>query len=81
MTVVSFLFSLFQAIAGVKALAQYAAEFGRLVMTWYIQGQEQKTLQMIADAAALGARAKTEDERYVAALKWKEALSRPRVSL
>lgn len=50
------------------------------VVLWYVGRQQAETLSMISDAAALAARASTDDERYAAALAWKNALSRPRIT-
>jgi hypothetical protein len=41
---------------------------------------KRSTISAIADAAAYAANAKSDEERYAAAEKWREALSRPRYS-
>lgn len=46
----------------------------------YVTSCQQKTLSMIVDAAAMAARANTQEERYAAADAWRAALSRNRVS-
>lgn len=50
------------------------------VVQWWIQRQTNETLGQISDAAALGARAKTDADRYAVAAKWQEVLQRARVS-
>lgn len=46
----------------------------------YVTNCQQKTLAMILDAASFAVRAKTQDERFQAAEKWRDALSRDRIS-
>lgn len=77
---ISFLLQLFAAISSVKALTEYAMQFAQGIMTWYINNQTNETLSQIADAAAMSARAQTDEERYKAAEAWQLALSRPRVT-
>ena len=72
--------SLFDALVAIKGLADYIFKFAGAVSLWYVQKQQSETLSAIADAAAFASRAKTDDERYQAAQKWRDALSRPRVS-
>ncbi len=74
------LFAIFKALAEIKALADYVNQFASAVTQWYIQKQKAETLSLIADAAALAARASTDEERYQASEKWRLALSRNRVS-
>lgn len=76
MTIAAF----FTALANIKSIAGYVDTFAKQVAIWYLQKQENKTLSMIADAAAFASRARSDEERYAAAQKWQEALSRPRVS-
>lgn len=66
-------------LAVIKAIPIVETWFQALV-TAYIQAQTMATLSAIADAAALAARATTDDERYQAAIAWRQALSRNRVS-
>lgn len=61
----------------IKAIPIIDSWFGQLVAAWMAM-QTQKTLSGIADAAALGARAATDTDRFKAAEKWREALSQPR---
>lgn len=74
------IFSLFTALANIKAIAGYIETFASAVTGWYVQKQTTETLSQISDAAAFAARAKTDDDRYQAAEKWRVALSRPRAS-
>ena len=50
------------------------------VVLWYCQNATNQTLSAIADAAALAAKAQTDDERYAAAAAWSAALSRSRIT-
>lgn len=77
---IAFVAGLFTALANIRALASLIEEFAGAVTLWYVQRQESKTLSMISDAAALAAKANSQEERYEAAKKWQDALSRPRVS-
>lgn len=79
MAVVTFFVSLFTAIANVKQLAEYADKFASMIMLWYVQSSQSATLSQIADAAAMSARAQTQEDRFKAAEAWQRALSRPRV--
>lgn len=72
--------SLLNAIAAIPALVGYLNQFVQTVLGWYIGRQQSETLAEIADAAALSARAKTDDERFAAAERWQTALSRTRIS-
>lgn len=69
----NFIFSCLKAIPIVDGWFQQFIVF-------YINQQTQKTKADIADAAALGARATTDEERYESAKMWLAALSRPRIS-
>lgn len=64
-------------VAFVKAIPIIDGWF-RLAMAAWMNGQTNETLTNIADAAALAARAKTDEDRYAAAAKWQAALSQPR---
>lgn len=76
----AFVTSTFTALANIKAIAGYIDEFAGAVVIWYVQRQKSETLTQISDAAALAARADTDEARYEAAQKWKDALSRNRVT-
>ena len=49
------------------------------LVQWWSNRQTAETMAKVADAAAMAARAKTQEERYAAAEAWRGALSRPRV--
>jgi hypothetical protein len=51
------------------------------VVLWYVARQQAQVLAAIADAAAMSARASTDQERYDAASRWKAALSLPRTTV
>lgn len=73
MTVISAILSIIKAIPTVDSWFQQ-------LMAAYVLQQQAETLSAISDAAALAARATTDEERFAAALAWKNALSRPRVT-
>jgi hypothetical protein len=70
--------AIFQGLAAIPAILGYVKDFAAGVSLWYMQNATKDTLTAIADAAALAARANSDEERYAAALAWKLALSRPR---
>jgi len=72
--------AILNAIAAIPSLLGYLQTFAAQVVLWYVQSQNNTTLSAIADAAAFAAKAQTEADRYAAAQKWKDALSRPRIS-
>jgi hypothetical protein len=72
--------AILDAIAAIPAIAGYLNTLIQGIIGWYIAKQHSDTLAAIADAAALAARAVTDDERYKAAQAWKDALSRGRTS-
>lgn len=74
------LFTLLNAIVAVPKIGQQIQGIIALVVLWYVQKSEKETLTKIADAAAYAARATNQEERLAAAQKWKEALSRDRIS-
>lgn len=72
--------SILSALAAIPQILGYVETFAGAVTAWYIERQKSETLSLIADAAALAARAQTDDDRYKAAEAWRVALSRPRNS-
>ena len=72
---------LLNAVAAIPKIAGYVERFAAAVTGWYVERQTSKTLALIADAAALSARAKTHEERLNAAQAWVRALSRDRYSV
>lgn len=68
------------ALAALPKIAAYVEQFAAACALWWISRQKTETLAEIADAAALTARAQTQEDRYAAIEKWREALSRPRVT-
>lgn len=65
------------AVGLIKAIPVLDSWFQQIVALW-MTAQTAETLAAVADAAALGARAQTDTDRYAAAAKWREALSRSR---
>jgi hypothetical protein len=72
--------SILNALAAIPKILGYVESFAAQIALWYIQSQNDATISAIADAAAFAANAQTDEERYAAAEKWREALSRPRYS-
>ena len=77
----SFIYALLNALAAIPAICGYVEKFASAVTLWLVQRQNNATLQKIADAAALGARAQTDEDRYAVAQAWRDALSQPRASV
>lgn len=78
MNLAAWLFALFEALAAIAQLAGLMRELASKIAAWYLAEQEEETLRGIIDAANFAARAKTQEERFQAAQKWREALSRRR---
>lgn len=76
----TFIGSLFTALANIKVIGGYLEDFAAAVTMWWVQRQKTETLALVADAAALGAKAENDEERYKATDAWALALKRPRVS-
>ncbi len=66
------------AIIAVPKIGALVMDFIGALTSWYVQKQTRETQGLIADAAALGARAQTQEDRYVCAEAWQKALSRSR---
>jgi len=64
-------------IAIFKAIPVLDSWFRELLAS-YLSSQATETQTQICDAAAMSARAKTDDDRYKAAAAWQSAMSRPR---
>jgi hypothetical protein len=64
--------------AAIKAIPIVDSWFRQIVAAW-MQSQTRATLSDITDAASFAARAETDEQRYIAAEKWRQALSRSRV--
>lgn len=71
--------AILSALVKIPQILGYVEEFAKAVTQWYVARQTSQTLGMIADAAAFAARAKSDEERFQAALRWKNALSRERI--
>lgn len=66
-------------VGGIKAIPILDGWFQQLI-SLYLVLQTQATRSALVDAAALAARAVTDDDRYKASAGWQKALQRPRVS-
>lgn len=76
---IQFALSLFTALAAIPKILGYLEDFAAGVMLWYVNHSKAANMQAIADAAALSARAETDDEFYAASDAWHSALTRKRV--
>ena len=72
--------SILNALTAIPQILGYVEAFAAAVTGWYVQRQKAETLSKIADAAALAARAQTDQDRYAAAQAWQVALARPRIT-
>ena len=70
--------SVFSAIVGLIKAIPIVDGWMQQLVALYVTQQTAATLQGIVDAAAMAARAKTDEERYVAADAWRIALSKSR---
>ena len=78
--VVTFLMSMFTAIASINSLAGYAQEFAAALTQWLVTQATDAQRQAISDAVALQSAAKTDADRYAAADAWQKVLAQGRVS-
>lgn len=78
---IAFVSSLLTALAAIPTLLNLIESFAGAVSLWFVQRQNNQTLSMIADAAALAAKATNETERYAAIQAWQAALTRSRASI
>lgn len=72
--------AILNAIAAIPALLGYVEKFAAQCALWWIQRQKAESLAAVSDAAALAARATTDEERYKATDAWHHALGLPRVT-
>lgn len=66
-------------VAFIKAIPIIDGWFQQIMVAW-MDGQNADTKSKILDAAALGARAVTDADRYKASQMWQVALKRPRIT-
>lgn len=76
---IAFVMALFSALSSVPKIAAILEKFAAAVVLWYIGRSEMETNKIIIGAASAAARARNQEERYVALERWKDALSRPRI--
>lgn len=50
----------------------------QVIVLWYVSRQGKETLKGLANAAAIAAKCKTQEERHAALDSWTTALNRPR---
>ena len=72
--------TILNALIAIPKILGFVEQFAAAVTSWYCQRAQSETLKAIADAAALGARAQTDDDRYKVAQAWQSALSKPRIT-
>lgn len=72
--------TILNALIAIPQICGYVESAVQAIIVWYVQRQNNETLAAIADAAALGAKAQTDQDRYAVAQAWQTALSRPRVT-
>ena len=72
--------TLLNALIAVPKLASLVESLCAQITAWYVARQTNETLSLIADAAALSANSKTDQDRLNASKAWQIALSRDRVS-
>jgi hypothetical protein len=75
MTAIQFLEALVAAIRAIPILDSWFVQ----LLSIYITSATEKTRTEIVDVAALSAKATTDGDRYEAAKKWQDALSRDRI--
>ena len=63
----------------IPRLAGIVEQLCAAVSAWYLSRQRAETYRQIIDAAALSAKAESQDDRYKALEAWRTALSRERV--
>lgn len=72
---------LLEALIAIPKIGDMVSSVVDAIVSWWVARQTSETLDMIADAAALAARAETDADRYAAAAAWQKALSQPRETL
>lgn len=74
----AFIGQLLNALIAIPKIADIVMAIAEAVTTWYISKANEETNKYILDAAALSARAKTQEDRSKALDAWRLALSRTR---
>lgn len=72
--------AILNALVAIPQIASYVEQAVAAATLWWVQRQQAQTLSSIADAAALAAKAQTDEDRYKATDAWANALKLPRVS-
>lgn len=80
MSLISLIPALLDALVAIPKIGDMVTSVVSSIVLWWAGKQKLETLSLIADAAALSARAKTDPDRYAAAAAWQKALSRPKVT-
>lgn len=72
---------LLDALVAIPKIGDMVSAAVTFIVQWWANKQTAETMAKVADAAALSARAKTQEERYAALEMWRSALSRPRITV
>lgn len=72
--------TILNALIAIPKIAGYVESAVQQIVLWYVQRQTAANLAAISDAAALAAKAQTDEDRYAAAKSWQDALSSSSVS-
>ncbi len=80
MSVSTLIIAILDALVAIPKIADMVMGAVSAVVGWWVTKQTNDTLSAISHAAALAARAQTDEQRYEAAAAWQKALSRPRIS-
>jgi len=80
MNVLAIVSGILNVLITIPKIADMVSNIVTAIVTWWVNRQNTNTMILIADAAALGARAQNDDERYASAALWQKALSQPKVS-
>ena len=75
----SWLPQLLEALISIPKIGDMVSAAIDSIVQWWAARQTAETMAKVSDAAAMAARAKTQEDRHAALDKWRDALSRPRV--
>lgn len=70
--------AILNALAAIPSLTKSLEYFCSIVSAWWLANQQEQNYQAIIDAAALSARASSQEDRINALKNWQTVLSRPR---
>lgn len=73
--------AILNALIAIPKIGEIFLKLFSQIASWYCSIQTNETLRAISDAAAFAARAKTEEDRFEASERWRDALSHDRFKL